>query len=109
MTRRVLLSNESPTLSTIVAAFARHGPDFRVDLRSADEVRLFVVTGSLLVAVRAPLLVHTEGEAERLVGVPSPPVPYYWTELCSGSTSAAERLAAEVAETIRAGLGGRLA
>jgi hypothetical protein len=109
VTRRVLLSSESPTLPTVIAAFTRHSPDARVDLRSASEVCLFDETGQLLVRVEAPLLVQAPGEAERLLGAASPPLPYYWTELSCGPSSSAQRLMTEVAASIGDRIGGRLA
>jgi hypothetical protein len=106
--QQVLLTAEPLTLPVLVAAFARHAPDLRVDTGSATELRLLDETGQLMVLVGAPLMVATLGEAERLLDTPSPPLPYYWTELSCGPSGAAGRLMAEIAATVRERLGGRL-
>ncbi|MFF3498266.1 DUF6177 family protein [Streptomyces sp. NPDC003247] len=100
----IVLTPKTPDLRSLLAGLFAGGPE--LGLVAADDgavLRLCDRAGRPLVSVEAPLLVHTPGEAERLLGpdVPAPPVPYWWTEIRASS-------AAPEAEVLARSVGGRL-
>ncbi|MEU0129175.1 DUF6177 family protein [Streptomyces sp. NPDC006289] len=82
MTKDVIaLTTRMPDPWTVLVGLLSGGPDKLVDTHGDGAVvQLCDSEGRPLVAVEAPLLVQVGGEAERLLGATSPPVPFWWTE-----------------------------
>lgn len=109
MTKDVIaLTPRMPDPWSVLAGLLSGGPDKLVDARGEGAVvRLCDAEGRPLVSVEAPFLVAVEGEAERLLGAVSPPVPYWWTEArASTGVVEAERLAGTFAARLASLSGG---
>ncbi|MFF4484293.1 DUF6177 family protein [Streptomyces sp. NPDC001520] len=84
MTKDVIaLTPTMPDVRTLLAGLYAGGPDLRV--RTAADgavVQLCAPDGSTLVSIEAPILIHTPGEATRLLGTATttPDIPVWWTE-----------------------------
>ncbi|GGR69521.1 hypothetical protein GCM10010252_04460 [Streptomyces aureoverticillatus] len=99
-----------PDAKTVLAGLFAGGPDLEVrTLADGAVVQLCAPDGRTLVSVEAPMLVHTQGEAQRLLGpeVVAPDVPFWWTEArASTAVEEAERLAGSFAGRLTTVLGG---
>ncbi|MFF9395868.1 DUF6177 family protein [Streptomyces griseoluteus] len=111
MTKDVIaLTPKMPDTGTLLAALHAGGPE--LGLTATDDgavLQLRTADGRPLVSVEAPLLVHTAGEAERLLGsrAEAPAPPYWWTETrASTAVPAAESLAGSVCGRLTMLLGG---
>ncbi|MEU9925762.1 DUF6177 family protein [Streptomyces griseoluteus] len=111
MTKDVIaLTPKMPDTGALLAALHAGGPE--LGLTATDDgavLQLCTADGRPLVSVEAPLLVHTPGEAERLLGSPAgaPEPPYWWTETrASTAVPAAEFLAGSVCGRLTMLLGG---
>ncbi|MEU6813633.1 DUF6177 family protein [Streptomyces sp. NPDC046860] len=111
MTKDVIaLTPKMPGTDALLAALHAGGPD--LGLTATDDgavLQLCTADGRPLVSVEAPLLVHTPGEAERLLGLGAgaPEPPYWWTETrASTAVPAAESLAGSVCGRLTMLLGG---
>ncbi|KUF13015.1 DUF6177 family protein [Streptomyces silvensis] len=111
MTRDVIaLTPTMPDPKTVLAGLFAGGPDLEVrTVADGAVVQLCTPDGRTLVSVEAPFLVHTLGEAQRLLGreVRLPDVPFWWTEArASTAYEEAERLAGSFAGRVATVLGG---
>ncbi|MFJ9130315.1 DUF6177 family protein [Streptomyces sp. NPDC102340] len=111
MTRDIIaLTPKMPDPAALLAALHAGGPDLTLTTTDDDAViHLCTTAGRPLVSVEAPVLVHTAGEAERLLGhqLAAPDPPFWWTELrASSAVPEAEPLAASVAARLTMLLGG---
>ncbi|MHB9859063.1 DUF6177 family protein [Streptomyces sp. YIM S03343] len=111
MTKDVIaLTQKVPDPPALLAALHAGGPD--LSLTTTDDgavIQLCTAAGRPLVSVEAPLLIHTPGEAERLLGphMGAPQPPYWWTEArASTAVPAAEPLAASICARLTMLLGG---
>ncbi|MFG3047712.1 DUF6177 family protein [Streptomyces sp. NPDC048241] len=111
MTKDVIaLTPKMPDAGALLAALHAGGPE--LGLTATDDgavLQLCTADGRPLVSVEAPLLVHTPGEAERLLGshAGTPEPPYWWTETrASTAVPAAESLAGSVCGRLTMLLGG---
>ncbi|RZU44569.1 hypothetical protein EV284_2038 [Streptomyces sp. BK022] len=111
MTKDVIaLTPKMPDTGALLAALHAGGPE--LGLTATDDgavLQLRTADGRPLVSVEAPLLVHTAGEAERLLGswAEAPAPPYWWTETrASTAVPAAESLAGSVCGRLTMLLGG---
>ncbi|MGY0490405.1 DUF6177 family protein [Streptomyces sp. WG-D5] len=106
----VALTPKMPDPAALLAALHAGGPDLTLTTTDDDAViHLCTASGRPLVSVEAPVLVHTAGEAERLLGsdVGAPEPPFWWTELrASTAATEAESLATTVAARLTMLLGG---
>ncbi|WJV46465.1 DUF6177 family protein [Streptomyces flavofungini] len=106
----IALTPTMPDPKTIVAGLFAGGPDLEVrTLADGAVVQLCAPDGRTLVSVEAPFLVHTPGEAQRLLGpdVTAPDVPFWWTEArASTAVEEADRLAGSFAGRLATVLGG---
>ncbi|MVO90763.1 hypothetical protein GPA10_39995 [Streptomyces sp. p1417] len=93
MTKDVIaLTPAMPDAMALLAGLHAGGPDLSVhSLSDGAVVQLRTPDGRPLVSVEAPVLVHTHGEAQRLLGsqAAAPDVPFWWTE-ARASTAVAE-------------------
>ncbi|MEV1019693.1 DUF6177 family protein [Streptomyces sp. NPDC050264] len=111
MTKDIIaLTPKMPDPAALLAALHAGGPDLTLTTTDDDAVvHLCTAAGRPLVSVEAPLLVHTPGEAERLLGhqLTAPEPPFWWTELrASTAVPEAEDLAASVCGRLTMLLGG---
>ncbi|MFD9904961.1 DUF6177 family protein [Streptomyces sp. NPDC059063] len=111
MTKDVIaLTPTMPDPMALLAGLHAGGPDLGVTTTADDAViQLCTPAGRPLVSVEAPVIVHTPGEAERLLGprVPSPEVPFWWTEArASTAVPEAEDLAGSFCGRLTLLLGG---
>ncbi|MEV3854924.1 DUF6177 family protein [Streptomyces sp. NPDC050095] len=111
MTKDVIaLTEKTPDTAALVAALHAGGPDLRMSTTHDDAVlHLTTASGRPLVSVEAPLLIHTPGEATRLLGpqAAAPTPPFWWTEIrASSATPEAEALAASICGRLTLLLGG---
>ncbi|MFF6997324.1 DUF6177 family protein [Streptomyces sp. NPDC008313] len=111
MTRDVIaLTPKMPDTWALLAGLYAGGPE--LSLTAADDgavLQLRTRAGRPLVSVETPLLVHTPGEAERLLGpeVTPPALPFWWTEArASTAVPGAEALAGSVCGRLTTLLGG---
>ncbi|MCX5529797.1 DUF6177 family protein [Streptomyces sp. NBC_00006] len=106
----IALTPKMPDPAALLAALHAGGPDLTLTTTDDDAViHLCTPEGRPLVSVEAPVLVHAEGEAERLLGpeVGAPEPPFWWTELrASTAAPEAKPLAATVAARLTMLLGG---
>ncbi|MEV5988082.1 DUF6177 family protein [Streptomyces sp. NPDC052051] len=106
----IALTPTAPDTSTLLAALYAGGPGLTLTTtHDSAVVHLCTAAGRPLVSVEAPLLVHTPGEAERLLGaqVAAPKPPFWWTEVrASSAVPEAEPLAASVCGRLTMLLGG---
>lgn len=106
----IVLTPKMPDPAALLAALHAGGPDLTLTTTDDDAViHLCTTAGRPLVSVEAPVLVHTVGEAERLLGpqLAAPEPPFWWTELrASSAVPEAEPLAASVAARLTMLLGG---
>ncbi|MGA4839613.1 DUF6177 family protein [Streptomyces sp. G45] len=106
----IALTPAMPDAKTVVAGLLAGGPDLEVrTLAEGAVVQLCAPDGRTLVSVEAPVLVHTPGEAQRLLGVDVsvPDGPFWWTEArASLAVEEAERLAGSFAGRLATVLGG---
>lgn len=85
MTKDVIaLTPKMPDVGTLLAGLHAGGPDLGVATDADGAViQLCGPGGRPLVSIEAPILVHTPGEAERLLGARPkdvPSAPLWWTE-----------------------------
>ncbi|WP_030668309.1 DUF6177 family protein [Streptomyces sp. NRRL B-1347] len=111
MTKDVIaLTPTMPDPMALLAGLHAGGPELGVSTSADDAViHLCTPTGRPLVSVEAPVIVHTPGEAERLLGpqVPVPEVPFWWTEArASTAVPEAEELAGSFCGRLTLLLGG---
>ncbi|QDQ13432.1 DUF6177 family protein [Streptomyces spectabilis] len=111
MTKDVIaLTPKMPDSMALLAGLHAGGPELGVTTSADDAViHLCSPSGRPLVSVEAPLIVHTPGEAERLLGsrVPVPEVPFWWTEArASTAVPEAEDLAGAFCGRLTLLLGG---
>ncbi|MEW2527672.1 DUF6177 family protein [Streptomyces sp. NPDC047071] len=111
MTKDVIaLTPGMPDPMALLAGLHAGGPDLGVTTSADDAViHLCTPTGRRLVSVEAPVVVHTPGEAERLLGsqVAVPEVPFWWTEArASTAVPEAEDLAGSFCGRLTLLLGG---
>ncbi|WP_353941181.1 DUF6177 family protein [Streptomyces sp. HUAS MG91] len=111
MTKDIIaLTPKMPDTSALLAALHAGGPD--LTLSTTDDgavIHLCTAAGRPLVSVEAPLLIHTPGEAERLLGPQpgSPEPPFWWIEIrASSAIPEAEHLAASISARLTLLLGG---
>ncbi|MFG2307158.1 DUF6177 family protein [Streptomyces sp. NPDC048566] len=111
MTRDVIaLTPKMPDTWSLLTGLYAGGPELA--LTAADDgavLQLRTRAGRPLVSVEAPLLVHTPGEAERLLGpeVTPPKLPFWWTEArASTGVPEAEAIAGSVCGRLTTLLGG---
>ncbi|MEU6391749.1 DUF6177 family protein [Streptomyces sp. NPDC046939] len=106
----IALTPKMPDTAALVAALHAGGPDLHLSTTHDDAViQLSTASGRPLVSVEAPVLVHTPGEAQRLLGpdITPPQIPYWWTEIrASTAVPEAEPLAASVCGRLILLLGG---
>ncbi|MFZ3566798.1 DUF6177 family protein [Streptomyces sp. BH097] len=106
----IALTPKMPDPAALLAALHAGGPDLTLTSTDDDAViHLCTAAGRPLVSVEAPILVHTAGEAERLLGPENgaPEPPFWWTELrASTAAPEAETLAESVAARLTVLLGG---
>ncbi|MBT2509846.1 hypothetical protein J7I98_29065 [Streptomyces sp. ISL-98] len=107
----IALTPKMPDLWTVVAGLHAGGPDLGVATTADGAViQLCGPGGRPLVSIEAPILVHTPGEAERLLGTVAagaPTAPLWWTEArASTAVPEAERLAGSFAGRLTTVLGG---
>ncbi|MGW2339090.1 DUF6177 family protein [Streptomyces sp. NPDC001661] len=106
----IALTPKMPDPAALLAALHAGGPDLTLTTTDDDAViHLCTPEGRPLGSVEAPVLVHTTGEAERLLGpeVGAPEPPFWWTELrASTAVPEAETLATSVAARLTMLLGG---
>lgn len=111
MTKDVIaLTPKMPDTRSLLAGLFAGGPELGL-ISTGDGAVLQLCTraGRPLVSVEAPLLIHTPGEAERLLGPDAspPPLPYWWTETrASTAVPEAEPLAGSVCGRLTTLLGG---
>ncbi|GAA0924513.1 DUF6177 family protein [Streptomyces thermoalcalitolerans] len=111
MTKEVVaLTPKMPDTRSLLAGLFAGGPELGLATdQDGAVIRLCTRTGRPLVSVEAPLLVHTPGEAERLLGpeVSAPTPPYWWTETrATTAAPEAEQLAGSVCGRLTTLLGG---
>ncbi|MFH9072812.1 DUF6177 family protein [Streptomyces alboflavus] len=111
MTKDVIaLTSTMPDTKSIVAGLFAGGPDLEVrTVADGAVVQLCAPDGRTLVSVEAPFLVHTPGEAQRLLSpdVTVPELPFWWTEArASTAVEEADRLAGSFAGRLATVLGG---
>ncbi|MGA4839867.1 DUF6177 family protein [Streptomyces sp. G45] len=111
MTKDVIaLTPAMPDPAALVAGLYAGGPDLGVTSAADGAViQLCTPAGRPLVSVEAPVIVHTPGEAQRLLGadVPAPAVPFWWTEArASTAVPEAEALAGSFCGRLTLLLGG---
>ncbi|GAA3834648.1 hypothetical protein GCM10022403_079300 [Streptomyces coacervatus] len=111
MTKDVIaLTEKMPDTRSLLAALHAGGPE--LNLTATDDgavIQLCTAAGRPLVSVESPLLVHTPGEAERLLGpqATAPEPPFWWTETrASTAVPEAEALAGSVCGRLTMLLGG---
>ncbi|WP_405887036.1 DUF6177 family protein [Streptomyces longwoodensis] len=106
----IVLTPKMPDPRSLLVGLFAGGPGLSLtEDHSGGVVQLCSPDGVPLVAVDAPLLVHTPGEAERLLGpkVTAPPLPYWWTETrASSAVPEATPLAGSVGGRLTTLLGG---
>ncbi|MFJ9039069.1 DUF6177 family protein [Streptomyces sp. NPDC102406] len=106
----IALTPKMPDTAALVAALHAGGPELHLSTTHDDAViQLTTASGRPLVSVEAPVLIHTPGEAQRLLGPQPtpPPLPYWWTEIrASTAVPEAEPLAASVCGRLILLLGG---
>ncbi|WP_282794888.1 DUF6177 family protein [Streptomyces sp. CC224B] len=111
MTKDVIaLTPAMPDSAALVAGLHAGGPDLGVTTAADDAViQVRSPGGRPLVSVEAPVVVHTPGEAQRLLGpgFPAPDVPFWWTEArASTALPEAEALAGSFCGRLTLLLGG---
>ncbi|WP_405889777.1 DUF6177 family protein [Streptomyces sp. NBC_00133] len=112
MTKDVIaLTPKMPDVWTLLAGLHAGGPDLGVATDADGAViQLCGPGGRPLVSIEAPILVHTPGETERLLGARPgdvPSAPLWWTEArASTAVPEAERLAGSFAGRLTTVLGG---
>ncbi|GHE66148.1 hypothetical protein GCM10018785_38660 [Streptomyces longispororuber] len=111
MTKDVIaLTPAMPDAAALVAGLHAGGPGLGVTTAADDAViQLRSPGGRPLVSVEAPVVVHTPGEAQRLLGpeFPAPDVPFWWTEArASTALPEAEALAGSFCGRLTLLLGG---
>ncbi|MFG3099446.1 DUF6177 family protein [Streptomyces sp. NPDC048182] len=108
----IALTPKAPDAAALLAALHAGGPDLTLTTTDDDAVvHLCTADGRPLVSIEAPLLIHTAGEAERLLGPDLSPAgtSYWWTEIrASTAGPGAEALAASVGGRLTTLLGGTL-
>lgn len=111
MTKDVIaLTPRMPDTMALLAGLYAGGPDLAVHtLAEGAVIQLRTPGGRPLVSVESPVIVHTPGEAQRLLGphVAAPDVPFWWTEArASTAVPEAEDLAGSVCGRLTLLLGG---
>ncbi|MEL3948077.1 MULTISPECIES: DUF6177 family protein [Streptomyces] len=111
MTKDVIaLTPEMPDPMALLAGLHAGGPELGLTTAADDAViQLCTPAGRPLVSVEAPVIVHTPGEAERLLGAQAtfPDVPFWWTEArASTAVPEAESLAGSFCGRLTLLLGG---
>lgn len=111
MTKDVIaLTPRMPDAMALVAGLHAGGPGLDVHpVADGAVVLLRTPGGRPLVSVEAPVIVHTPGEAQRLLGpeVDAPDVPFWWTETrASTAVPEAEALAGSLCGRLTLLLGG---
>lgn len=107
----IALTPTMPDVWTVLAGLHAGGPDLGVATTADGAViQLCAPGGRSLVSIEAPILVHTPGEVERLLGaqpVGIPAAPLWWTEArASTAIPKAESLAGSFAGRLTTVLGG---
>ncbi|MFP1625887.1 DUF6177 family protein [Streptomyces sp. 5K101] len=109
MTKDVIaLTQQMPDPASLLVGLLAGGPDRLVGAQGDGAVvQLCDAEGRPFVSVESPMLVQVGGEAERLLGVTAPAVPYWWTEArATTGVAEAERLAGTFAARLVTLLGG---
>ncbi|MFF3686219.1 DUF6177 family protein [Streptomyces sp. NPDC002187] len=105
----IALTPKMPDPWTLLAGLHAGGPDLAVGTAADGAViQLCAPDGRRLLSVEAPILLHTPGEAERLLGLAEvPEVPMWWTAArATTAVPEAARLAGSFAGRLTSVLGG---
>ncbi|MFF4952528.1 DUF6177 family protein [Streptomyces chattanoogensis] len=108
----IALTERMPDVWTVAAGLLAGGPDTRVSAAAEGAVlQLSDAEGRPLASIEAPLLVHTPGEAARLLGPDYAGMgqgrPLWWTEIRAATgAQGADRLAGVIASRLVGLLGG---
>lgn len=104
----IALLHRPPSARTIAKALLTAAPQLRIgQLADGAVLQLFDDDRTLVASIDAASRIAISGEAERLLQVPSPPVPYWWLEIHSPSLQPETRAtAAAIALALVGELGG---
>lgn len=105
----VVLTPSTPDLPALLRTLATTHPDLRVQPAAGNlGLQLCDDAGEPLVHIETPILIHVPGEAERLLGpLTTPlPVPVWWIDLRAVERQDAVPLAHTIATLVTQHLGG---
>lgn len=92
----VALMRQPPTSEALARALLAAGPQLRIGtLADGAILQLFDAEWTLVASIDVAARIDIAGEAERLLGVNSPPTPYWWLEVHTPSASSGGRHIAE--------------